>query len=206
MADSTTTAPRDQAQHVLDPAIAALLPEQGAWSEQDYLWLTGRTNRLVELADGHIEVLPVPTEKHQAILLYLLIAFHTLTQQIGGKVFCAPLRLRLASGKFREPDLLLLRSAADPRRGDEYWKGADLVVEIVSPDDPKRDLVTKRSEYAEAGIPEYWIVDPRADTITVLRLADGHYVEHGVFGRGATATSVILPELGVSVDAVFDAE
>lgn len=206
MSTSTTTAPQGQAQQVLDPAIVALLPEQGSWSERDYLWLTGHTNRLVELGNGHIEVLPPPTEKHQAILLYLLIAFHTLMQRIGGKVFCAPLRLRLPSGKFREPDLLLLRSAADPHRGNDYWEGADLVAEIVSPDDPNRDLVTKRGEYAEAGIPEYWIVDPRSATITVLRLTDGHYVEHGVFGRGTTATSVLVTDFGVSVDAVFDAE
>jgi hypothetical protein len=79
-----------------------------------------------------------------------------------------------------------LPSAADPRRQNAYWTGADLVIEVVSPDDPQRDLVTKRSEYAQAGIPEYWIVDPQTETITVLRLEDARYVEHGVFrpGRG----------------------
>ena len=45
-----------------------------------------------------------------------------------------------------------------------------LVVEVIGEDDPERDLVTKRLEYAQAGIPEYWIVDPRTDTIDVLRL------------------------------------
>jgi Uma2 family endonuclease len=49
------------------------------------------------------------------------------------------------------------------RRTFDYWEGADLVVEIVNRDDPARDLETKRAEYAEAGIPEYWIVDPRLD-------------------------------------------
>lgn len=55
---------------------------------------------------------------------------------------------------------MVLRDANDLRRQDAYWTGADLAVEVVSEDDPGRDLITKRLEYAQAGIPEYWIVDP----------------------------------------------
>ena len=58
-------------------------------------------------------------------------------------------------GRFREPDLLLLRDRSGPHRQDRFWLGADLVVEVVSPDDPARDLVDKRSDYAAAGIAEY---------------------------------------------------
>ena len=206
MGTSATTAGQDQEQQTVDLEILALLPEQGAWSEHDYLWLTNHTNRLVEFSDGHIEVLPMPTEKHQAISVYLFLAFRMLMQRMNGKVFYAPLRVRLRTGKYREPDLLLLRSADDSRRHNEYWEGADLVVEIVSPDDPDRDLVTKRAEYADAGIPEYWIVDPQTETITVLRLTDGGYIEHGVFNRDAMASSALFPDFTVSVDAVLDAE
>jgi Uma2 family endonuclease len=46
----------------------------------------------------------------------------------------------------------------------------DLVVEVVSPDDPDRDYVTKKKEYAEAGIPEYWIVDPDVHLVEVYTL------------------------------------
>jgi Uma2 family endonuclease len=185
--------------------IAELLPEQGEWSEEDYLWLTDRTNRLIEFADGYIEILPMPTEKHQALLKYLFLAFHPFIERLGGTVFFAALRLRLRTGKFREPDLLALRSASDPRRGNAYWNGADLVLEIVSPDDPSRDLVKKRREYAQTGIPEYWIVNPQNETITVLRLEGAKYVTHGVFRRGTAATSALLADFMVSVDAVFDA-
>lgn len=117
----------------------------------------------------------------------------------------APLRLRLATERFREPDLLLLLAADDPRRHNEYWEGADLVIEVVSPDAPQRDLVTKRAEYAQLGIPEYWIIDPRSERITVLQLNDGAYQEHGVFRRGDVATSALLSELHIAVAAVFDA-
>ena len=53
------------------------------------------------------------------------------------------------------------------------------------------DLVRKRSNYAEAAIPEYWIVEPTTETITVLTLAGGAYVERGVFDREAYASSVL---------------
>ena len=186
--------------------IAELLPEQGDWSDDDYLWLTNHTNQLIELSNGRIEVLPMPTERHQAMLKYLFLAFFTFVEKRGGTVFFAALRLRLKTGRFREPDLLLLLSANDSRRGNAYWTGADLVLEVVSPDDPDRDLVKKRREYAQAGIPEYWIVNPLTETITVLKLERTKYVEHGVFARGAQATSALLVEFTISVDKVFDAD
>jgi Uma2 family endonuclease len=52
--------------------------------------------------------------------------------------------------------------------------------------------VRKRQEYARAGIPEYWIVNPTTEQIFVLRLAGTTYVEHGVFTRGTQATSVLF--------------
>ena len=185
--------------------VTALLPAPGEWEDADYLWLTSRTNRLVELADGVIEVVVMPTERHQAMVAHLFLAFLAVVQRLGGKLVFAPFRLRLRSGRFREPDLLLLRSADDRRRHDAYWDGADLVVEVVSEDDPERDTVTKRREYAEAGVPEYWIVDARAESITVLCLEQGGYREHGAFGRGSVATSSSVPGLEANVGAVFDA-
>ena len=117
----------------------------------------------------------------------------------------APLRMRIRAGKFREPDLLLLRRRDDPRYEDRYWLGADLVAEVVSPDDPDRDLVDKRADYAEAGIPEYWIVDPRNETILVLGLDDGAYRELGRYQRRDVASSSLLPGLQVDAAALFDA-
>lgn len=205
MASQTYSSTVSVAQEELDDLVLALLPRQGQWSEEAYLWLTDHTNRLIEFTDGYVEVLPMPTDDHQTIVATLYQMFVTYIQAIGGKVLFAPLRLRIRERRFREPDILLVRDAGDPRRQNRFWLGADLVIEVVSPDKPERDLVEKRDDYAEAQIPEYWIVDPRAETITVLRLAGDAYVEHGVFGRGAQATSVLLEGFGVPVGAVFDA-
>jgi Uma2 family endonuclease len=186
--------------------ILDMYPRQGEWTEEAYLELTDFANRLIEFTDGYIEVLPMPTDNHQSILAYLFELFVTYLRPRGGKVLFSPLRVRIRAGKFREPDLLLVLDANDPRRQNRFWHGADLALEVVSQDKPERDLVEKRRDYAEAGIPEYWIVNPETETITVLRLEDSAYAEHGVFGRGTAATSALLAEFTVGVDAVLDAD
>jgi Uma2 family endonuclease len=182
-----------------------LEPLQGLWSVEQYLRLTNQTNHLIEFTDGVIEVLPMPTKSHQAISRLLFLALLTIVERIGGDVFYAPLRVQVRQGKFREPDLLLVRDKNDPRAQEDFWRGADLVIEIVSPDNPKRDTEEKPRDYAEVGIPEYWIVNPLDQTITVLTLEGASYATHGVFRRGDTAASKLLEGFTVEVNAVFDA-
>lgn len=97
----------------------------------------------------------MPTRKHQASSRYLFLALLAFVERIGGTVFYALLRVRVAPNRFREPDLVLLLDVNDPRNQNAFWLGADLVVEVVSPDDVERDTVIKRTDYAAAGIPEY---------------------------------------------------
>jgi Uma2 family endonuclease len=188
-----------------DGTAIDLAPLQGLWTVEQYLKLTDHTRYLVEFTDGVIEVLPMPTDKHQSILEFLFLALRAFIHPLGGKVLFAALRLQVRPEKFREPDLLLIRNATDPRRQNRFWLGADLVVEVVSEDDPERDTVEKVLDYAEAGIPEYWIVNPPEETITVLVFAKTAYDTHGVFRRGEQATSVLLDGFAVSVDAALDA-
>jgi Uma2 family endonuclease len=186
--------------------LLELLPDQGSWSDEGYLWLTDHTKRLVEFSDGFVEVLPMPTDKHQSILEFLFLAFHAFVAPQGGKVHVAALRLRLRTGRFREPDLLLVLDAKDPRRQNRFWTGADLVLEVVSEDDPQRDLVQKRHEYAQAKIPEYWIVNPMTETILVYRLKGTRYPKAGQYRRGSKAPSLLLSGFSVDVTDVFDAD
>ena len=184
--------------------LEEILPRQGQWSEEEYLVLTDHRNRLVEFTDGFLEVLPMPTVQHQMLLKFLFLAFFKFFEARGGNVLFAPLRLRIRPDKFREPDLLLLLSATDPRGHNRFWDGADVALEVVSEDKPERDLVDKRSDYAEAQVPEYWIVNPQSETITVLRLRDNAYEEAGIYHRGESATSVVSPDFSVAVAAIFD--
>ena len=192
-------------QQAADALLLAVRPRQGCWTETDYLWLTDHCARLVEFADGRIEGLSAPTDAHQTVLAFLFRLFDRHIDRLGGVVRFAALRLRIREGRFREPDLLALLDANDPRRQDRYWLGADLAVEVVSPDDPARDYEEKRADYAAAGIAEYWIVDPERATMTVLSLRGDAYAEHGRFASGEVATSPLLPGLAVDVAAAFEA-
>ena len=204
MTQATTAAATSQ--DALNAVLGDAMPSQGCWSDEHYLWLTDRTRRPIEFTDGRVELLPMPTERRQIILLFLYRVFyaHLREPPRDGVVVTSGLRMRVREGKFREPGLLLLCDRSDARRQDRFWLGADLVAEIVSPDDPARDLVVKRADYAEASVPEYWIVDPDSETVTVLTLSGNAYVAHGVFARGDTATSPLLDEAAVDVTALFD--
>ena len=172
---------------------------QGTWTVEQYVRLTDHASRLLEFTDGELELLPMPTDKHQAISKFLLLVLNAFLDPRGGTVFYSPLRLQIREGKFREPDLMLLLDANDPRRQNAYWLGADMVIEIVSADDPERDTVVKRADYAEGSVSEYWIVNPTDETVTVLSLAGaeegGEYVTHAVFRRGEAATSCIAARI-----------
>jgi len=104
---------------------------------------------------------------------------------------------------FRQPDIIFMLAGHAARRGRDYWEGADLVMEVISPGGRTRDLRRKRLEYAAAGIPEYWIIDPKLARITVLRLEGDHYVVHGEFRPGELATSVLLKGFTVDVAAAL---
>jgi Uma2 family endonuclease len=186
--------------------LAEILPPQGQWSEEQYLVLTDHRSRLIEFTDGILEALPMPTDKHQSVLEFLYLVFLNFIKPRGGKVHFAPVRLQVRPGKFREPDLMLLLLATDPRRQNRFWLGADLALEVVSEEKPERDLIDKRTDYAEARVPEYWIVNPQTETIIVLRLQGDVYEQAGCFRRGEAASSVLCPEFSVMVAEVFDAD
>jgi Uma2 family endonuclease len=186
--------------------IARLYPAQGCWTEREYLDLS--TNQRVEYSHGYVQFQPMPTTTHQRIFFFLLRLLDVFARAHSlGEALPAGVRVRLWEGKFREPDVVFMKAENRSRINDEYWDGADLVMEVVSGSagDRHRDLVEKRAEYARAGIPEYWIVDPEEGRIVVLALQGAEYVEHGVFTRGQRATSRLLPGFEVDVTATLAA-
>jgi Uma2 family endonuclease len=186
--------------------VALLFPLQGQWSEEEYLRLQNRTRQLVELSDGTIEVLPMPNLFHQRIVIYLFLLLKDCVEAVSsGEVSLAPLPIRLWQGKYRDPDIAYFKPGriTDPHHQPQ---GADLVIEVVTEDedDRRRDLQTKRQEYAQAGIAEYWFVDPKIETISVLVLDGAANRSRGECSRGEIATSALLPGFTVDVNAAFD--
>lgn len=186
--------------------VAWQFPEQGTWTEEEYFHYI--TQRGYELCDGRVEMLPKPTEWHQTILLFLYNALREFTRPRDlGKLSVAGLRVRTRPGKIREPDIVLMKKENFSRRSNQKWEGADLVMEVVSEDDPQRDYTVKRAEYAKAGIAEYWIVDPAKEIITVLKLTGRKtYAVHGRYKRGQGAESALLPDFSVDVTEALKKE
>ncbi len=183
--------------------IALFYPQQGGWTEADYLSLQG--GPLVEYDNGCVEVLDMPTKEHQRIVQFLFVAFQqfVLSHRLG-EVFIAPLPVRLWPRKFREPDVIFLGSGREETDG--YPDGADLVVEVVSPgaENRRRDLEIKPVEYAKAGIREFWLVDPESRMVTIHRSRDDRY-ESIRYDEHATAKSTVLPGFELPVAPVLAA-
>jgi Uma2 family endonuclease len=184
--------------------IARLFPVQGEWTVEDYLALS--TNQLVEFSNGFVEVLPMPSPSHQRIVFFLQrMLWLFVTERRLGEVLSAPLPIELWSKKFREPDLIFVSKAKLAQQSAKFWRNVDLVVEVVSPDDPGCDYQDKRKEYARAGIAEYWIVDPQKKVVTVLVLQGDAYHVHGELKPGMQLTSVLLAGFTLPVSDIFTA-
>lgn len=183
--------------------VAELYPPQGEWSEEDYFALPD-TNRYVELSEGRLIMPPHPTRSHQIALLSLykrmdaFVAEHDL-----GEVLIAPLPVRLWPGKIREPDILFMSKGHADRIGEKVYGVPDIVVEVISPTTRKTDRVDKFVEYAEAGVREYWMVDPDEKAIEVYVLRENAYELLGKYGPEEIASSEILAGFKVPVAEVF---
>ena len=185
--------------------ILQLLPSPGEWTEAAYFPLSDQ-GRLVELSEGNIELLPLPTDFHQLILLRLSLALHLFvsTRRLG-QVRFAPLPVRLWPGKVREPDLMFMSRELQDRIG-RYWGVPDLAVEILSEGTEHKDREIKRREYALAGVGEYWIIDPEAMTVETLRRDGGDdYSRSLLLDRDSILTTPLLPGFTLKLAELFAA-
>jgi Uma2 family endonuclease len=186
--------------------VATLFPEQGGWSENQYLSLTDNSNRRIEFTDGRLEFLPMPTEVHEALVQFLYMALYQFVIQTDcGKVYASGIRLRIRPRKLRLPDVIFLHRDHYYARHNQAWDAADLVMEVISPDpkDRQRDYEQKLADYAEGGVAEYWIVDPDERRVLVHRLEQGRYALHGDFRPGQQANSALLNGFGINVTDLF---
>lgn len=182
-----------------------MFPPQGHWTETEFFEL--HSNRMVELTDGKLEVLPMPTWLHQLLVDFLCEVAKRSVQAagVGGRVLQAPLPVRLFSKTIREPDVMYFAPGSEPDDLRSYPNRVDLAMEVVSEgaEAHRRDYLDKRRDYAQAGVAEYWIVDPEQETILVLVLDGDSYQTHGEFGRGAVASGKLIPGLQVDVNELM---
>ena len=167
----------------------------------------GETDGKWELDDGVLYIMASGTPDHQFLIRwfgrpiddYLLLFeqppaqfYHEMTTILSRELQRAP-----------EPDLVIILNERRHIVGRSRVEDAPgIIMEILSTD-RSRDLVRKRQIYAEAGVLEYWLMDPRNDTVTQLELRDGAYVERAALGVGDTLTTPLLPGLEIPLASIF---
>jgi len=161
-----------------------------------------------ELLDGEHIVSPSPGTSHQLVSRQLFRILDAHVDRCGcGQVMYAPFDVRLSLFTVVVPDLLYFTEERfESGVNDRHATVApDLVVEIVSPGTRRRDRGRKRSVYEREGVGEYWIVDPDAKQISVLRRGAprGGFVAAVTFGCGDVLSSPLFPGLMVPLSRVF---
>ena len=176
-------------------------------SLDDFLAL-GETDGKWELDDGVLYIMASGTPEHQFLMQQFgrhldehldlfeeppAHFYHEMTTILSRELQRAP-----------EPDIVIVLNERRDIIGRSRVEGApDIVVEFLSTD-RNRDLVRKRQIYAEAGVLEYWPIDPRNDTVTQLELRGGTYVERAVLGADDVLTTPLLPGLAIPLADIFN--
>ena len=163
--------------------------------------------RKLELDKGALYIMPRPRRVHgflQRRLAYPIDQYlDSFDLPPGELMMDFIVALSLEERILLAPDLTVVLRGNPATITDRMVEGTpDIVVEILS-SDRSRDLIRKRRLYAEAGVPEYWLIDPTNDTADVLELRDGEYVQRGVLTAADTLTTPLLPDLGIPLADVF---
>lgn len=185
------------------PAISQLIEEpQRPVTFEEYRALPDSDQR-IELIRGELIMSAAPKAAHQRVAFRLAIALQEHVEELGlGEVFIAPFDVRFSNFSSVQPDICFVGSGNEERIGQDYLDGApDLIVEVLSPSNRRDDLVRKRMLYADYGVPEYWIVDPEAKTVTVNVLTDDQYEERAV--ATAERPSAGLPSFAIDLARLF---
>ena len=158
-----------------------------------------------ELLEGELVMIAAPNIAHQRAVLKLgSILSDFVLERVLGEVFIAPTDVVLSDTNVVQPDVLFVsRERMSIVDADNVKGSPDMVVEIVSPNNPEGDLVRKRDIYARHGVGEYWIADPGERSIRVMTLEGKAYRVVGEYGEQDVLTSNALKGLALEVGRVF---
>ncbi len=176
------------------------------WTEELYLALANSRNAFVELSEEKLVLYEMPTPRHQSIVGNLYVALREYGQAgERGKAFVSPMPVRLWRDKFREPDVMFYRNENLDRIGEQFGGPPDWVAEITSPSTRDVDILTKAGEYALAGIPEYWRIDPEEKAVTVYVLPQGAEIYRlaGEYRVGKEVQAQTLKGFSIAVDTLI---
>jgi len=175
-------------------------------SFEEYLKYNDGTDNRYEFFDGELILMNPPTGRHALIIRNLCNLLENEFFRLGLLwVALQMFGVRTAWRRSRLPALCVTTMA----RAKELLEvsavledGALLVVEVVSPDSVKTDYRYKRTEYAAAGVPEYWIIDPISNKVSILQLVEGQY-EETTYQGDEVLRSPLFPELAITANQIL---
>jgi len=170
----------------------------GPYRREDYDALPDQPR--CELLYGRLYVTPSPTLWHQHVAMFLWRHLESIAEAAGGFACAAPLDTVLADHSVVQPDVIYTSAARLGILGKRIEGAPDLVVEVLSPGSARHDRGGKLSLYAEAGVREYWIVDPETRHVEFLVNEDGRFVVS--LPAAGVYRSEQIPEIHLDV-AVF---
>ena len=166
-------------------------------------WLSWDENVRSELLEGELIMLAQPTARHQSILLEIAGQLWQFLKGKPCKVFMAPFGVRLFENENTafEPDIVVI--CDKEKLDDRICHGApDMVIEILSPSTARMDRGQKYIKYQQAGVREYWIVDPDLNLLQAGVLKEGSYITT-VYEANDTANVAILEGCQINLSDVF---
>jgi len=173
---------------------------------EDYLELPDDGNRY-EIIDGELFLNPAPVPRHQRIVGSLFFALHRhFLDEGGGEVLLAPTDVLLGTGNVVQPDLVVVAAANAAIVKEKNISGApDLTIEVLSEGTRRRDEIAKRKLYEQAGVSEYWIVDPELETVKIHRRMASSFERVAEISTeaGGTITTPILPGFALDIHDIF---
>ncbi len=180
-----------------------VLHEKKKYTYQDYCQLPNEVR--AEVLDGELLMSPSPFRKHQEISWKIEFAIGKWVEENRrGKIYNAPFDVVLSQYDIVQPDLLYISYERKSILTEANVQGApDLVIEILSSGDKKRDTVKKKAIYEKYGVKEYWIVDPDSETISVFILEGNNFQEKGIYKRNQILESPLLPGFSLVLEDVF---
>ena len=159
-----------------------------------------------DIIDGEVIMSASPSFTHQMILanLHLLVHYFVNERQSGWVLF-APMDVIVQEEplRVRQPDLLFVSNENRSIIGRHIHGGPDLVVEVLSPSNSRRDIESKLADYAQIGVLESWIVSPEGRTVEVLTLKDGSWERSSLHGLGDAVESTVLAGVTIPVSEIF---
>ena len=165
------------------------------------------------IVDGVLTIPPGPTPAHQWYQMELAVRLRAFVErEESGVVLAAPVDLLIRRDplRTRQPDILYLSAERTGIRGVAQLKGLqalemppDLVVEVLSPSNTRRDIQQKLDDYRGVGVLECWLVSPEAETIEVLRLSAEEATTEYIFGVDDTLRSQVLGDFTLSLRDIF---